>query len=163
MQRQFCHPEQTCGLDAWYHNNIYSAVIHPSGRFFAQGSEWHLISSTSLRTKWSNLRQGRPLSVVLRTPPLPPQRESVPEDWCTSDYAIAPPFNNGIAAVATLPRKDGKKKEKPRSHERGYFLIEYGNYLSSRVKDKKRREVTERRLRRGVRQIKRLKAYFTVR
>ena len=31
-----------------------------------------------------------------------------------------------------------------------------------RVKDKKRREVTERRLRRGVRQIKRLKAYFTV-
>ena len=30
-----------------------------------------------------------------------------PEDWCTSDYAIAPPFNSGIAAVAMLPRNDG--------------------------------------------------------
>ena len=57
-----------------------------------------------------NLRQGRPLSATLRVPPLPLQRESVPEDWCTSDYAIAPPFNNGTAAVAMLPRNDNKKR-----------------------------------------------------
>ena len=70
-----------------------------------------------------NLRQGRPLSVVLRTPPLPLQRESIPEDRSVSDYASRSAHYCGV----DVPDETGKMS---RSDKRGATLPKVATVVS---------------------------------